>query len=1020
VFPLRTQWVGISVLLVVITAGASGWIAYDVARDTIERNATEMVWLAARSREEALISLLERRDERARALLRDVEFVCADRGAGARGCREALLEAFASIEGIVSARLSDGRDEPIIIGKPYDWPAGPPAVGILAEFTPLAEGQRSYLTDIQEGPLRLTLLWHSSLVEEIFEGAHDLGGTGETFLADPRGFFITAPAYGEAHQHNGRIDALPMETCLSGRSGQMIAPDYRGVEAIHSFRYLPQIGGGCIMAHIGVAEAMAPTRALAQRMLLLAAVLAGLAALVAALVARRSARALRVLTQRARALQAGDFSKPIPIEGPAELRTFASTFAQMSRSLRESETRNRAVLENALDSVVGMNASGLITDWNAQAEATFGWRREEVIGRRMDEVIIPPQHRAAHARGLQRFLDTGKSEILGRRIELNALTRDGREIPVELSITTPTLGGEPVFYAFVRDLTEAKRMEAERARLERLSATVNDNATVAMFLMDARQHCTYMNPAAEAMTGFTLAEVQGKPLHEFVHHTRPDGRPYPLHECPIDRALPERSREAGEEIFIRKDGSFFHVSFTASPILDGDRAVGTVIEVRDITDEKRAQGERDFLSQTSEMLSASLEFEVTLANVARAAVPRLGDFCSVQMLGDDGEVQRYATAYADPQKEASVAEALRDHIGSHGLPVGTAQVLACGQPQLVPELPADLLSRAAADNLALAPLLDEVRPVSFMGVPMRARGRVIGVISFITSARSRRRFDGRDLALAEEFVRRCTLALENARLFQQAQEAVALRDEFLSIASHELKTPLTPLQLQLQLFARQAAQYVIDPAQRQRFEDRLQGLQRQGARIQRLVDELLDLSRITLGKLQLELEPVDLAEVVRDAIAACDLETSQGRAADLMDVAVEPGIVGNWDRLRVQQVAVNLLSNALKYGQGKPVSVRIARDGDYAVLSVQDHGIGIAQEDHGRIFGRLERAVSARNYGGLGLGLYITRQAVEAMGGEIGVESAPGEGAIFTVRLPVGGKKLPGESEGVRAADNGA
>ena len=117
------------------------------------------------------------------------------------------------------------------------------------------------------------------------------------------------------------------------------------------------------------------------------------------------------------------------------------------------------------------------------------------------------------------------------------------------------------------------------------------NATVALFIMDEHQQCTYMNPAAEEMTGFTLSEVRGRPLHYFVHHTRPDGTPYPLEECPIDRALPQRNQEQGEDVFVRKDGSFYPVAFTASPLLEGGAPAGTVIEVRDTTEEKRAEEE---------------------------------------------------------------------------------------------------------------------------------------------------------------------------------------------------------------------------------------------------------------------------------------------------------------------------------------------------------------------------------------------------------------------------------------------
>jgi PAS domain S-box-containing protein len=148
----------------------------------------------------------------------------------------------------------------------------------------------------------------------------------------------------------------------------------------------------------------------------------------------------------------------------------------------------------------------------------------------------------------------------------------------------------------VEEVTQRVRAERERKETERVLAsqlrlmeTISSNGTLALFLMDERQHCTFMNPAAEQMTSYRLVEVQGRPLHEFVHHLRPDGTPYLLAECPIGGVLPTRSRMQGEEVFVHKDGSFYPVAFTASPILAEGEPVGTVIEVQDITERKRAE-----------------------------------------------------------------------------------------------------------------------------------------------------------------------------------------------------------------------------------------------------------------------------------------------------------------------------------------------------------------------------------------------------------------------------------------------
>jgi PAS domain S-box-containing protein len=236
-----------------------------------------------------------------------------------------------------------------------------------------------------------------------------------------------------------------------------------------------------------------------------------------------------------------------------------------------------------------------------------------------------------------------------------------------------------------------------------------------------------------------------------------------------------------------------------------------------------------------------------------------------------------------------------------------------------------------------------------------------------------------------------------AQLTRQAQDEVLERDEFLSIASHELRTPVTALQLQLQILNRvvKRAQSEVPPA----LLERMQALERQTRRVTLLVDELLDLSRIRLGRLELKLEETDLAQVVREALE--QLQGELERSGSRLALATTNGpAVGLWDRLRVEQVLTNLLANAVKFGQGKPIAVSVAADADRARLSVKDEGIGIAPEHQARVFGRFERAVSARHFGGLGLGLYIARQIVEAHGGAIRLESALGEGSTFTVELP--------------------
>ncbi|XXF77647.1 CHASE domain-containing protein [Myxococcaceae bacterium GXIMD 01537] len=234
------------------------------------------------------------------------------------------------------------------------------------------------------------------------------------------------------------------------------------------------------------------------------------------------------------------------------------------------------------------------------------------------------------------------------------------------------------------------------------------------------------------------------------------------------------------------------------------------------------------------------------------------------------------------------------------------------------------------------------------------------------------------------------------RLAREAQVAVRVRDDFLGVAAHELRTPLTALTLQLQLLRRLLGKE--GPVDKARLERGLETSERQTGRLSRLVDSLLDISRLTRGKLELHLEELDLTEVVQEVARRFELE-AQSRDVTLTVDAPEP-VRGSWDRLRLEQVLTNLVSNALKYGRGSPVDVSVRAEGEGARLEVRDRGIGIAPEDVSRIFERFERAASSRHYGGLGLGLFITRQLVEALGGRISVSSTPEQGSTFTVTLP--------------------
>ncbi|MBX6342462.1 MAG: HAMP domain-containing histidine kinase, partial [Thermomicrobiaceae bacterium] len=302
---------------------------------------------------------------------------------------------------------------------------------------------------------------------------------------------------------------------------------------------------------------------------------------------------------------------------------------------------------------------------------------------------------------------------------------------------------------------------------------------------------------------------------------------------------------------------------------------------------------------------------------------------------------------------------------------------------------------------------------SLIGVPLLIEGRAIGVLQVGTI--EPHRFTEEDAHLLRLAADRIALAIEHARLFEaerearaEAQAAVRAREEFLSIASHELKTPLTTVKGYAQLLGRLLAHGDVDP---RRFATAVERLTVQVGRLEELVNDLLDVSRIQQGRLQPQPERFDLTELAREVIERFE-QSAERKPQHRLVFESDGPVVGLWDPSRIDQVITNLVSNALKYSpQGGEVRVRVRQVDHAAEIAVSDQGIGITPEERQRLFKPFARGDTARQqFGGAGLGLYITAQIVERHGGTIGVESEPGKGSTFTVRLPLAPPGPPHET----------
>jgi predicted ATPase/signal transduction histidine kinase/tRNA A-37 threonylcarbamoyl transferase component Bud32 len=411
-----------------------------------------------------------------------------------------------------------------------------------------------------------------------------------------------------------------------------------------------------------------------------------------------------------------------------------------------------------------------------------------------------------------------------------------------------------------------------------------------------------------------------------------------------------------------------------------------------------------FLAEASELLGESLEYQEVLRRLAELCVRHLADFCVIDII-EEGELRRPVAVHGNPAKQPLLTELQRYYTPRRDSARPVAQVIRTGQPLLFSSVTDEVLRSRCVDERHVR-LLHEIGIRTAIYVPLVARGQITGALT-LASANQDRLYGPVDLELAQEFANRAAIAIDNARLYRDAQDAIRQRDEFLAVASHELRSPMTSLGLALQAVLR--ADSSRKPRDPEAWQHLIGRALRQSERLNRLIEDLLDVSRIETQKLPLEPTAVELDGLVQEVVARLELDLMRSQCP----VAIRSGALvrGFWDRSRIDQVVTNLLTNAIKFGAGKPIDIVVGEEAGIARLRVQDQGIGIDPAKQRDIFERFGRAVSAWQYGGLGLGLYICRKIVEAHGGSIRVESRPGAGAAFTVELPCAGSTAPGDGD---------
>ncbi|PTL79857.1 transporter substrate-binding domain-containing protein [Vitiosangium sp. GDMCC 1.1324] len=434
--------------------------------------------------------------------------------------------------------------------------------------------------------------------------------------------------------------------------------------------------------------------------------------------------------------------------------------------------------------------------------------------------------------------------------------------------------------------------------------------------------------------------------------------------------------------------------------------VGTVIvwnkalhrQVRARThDLAEAHRNASFLAEASVILSETLDYSETLSRLGDLCVRYLADWCVIDVVTEN-RIHRIAGAHINPMKRPLLDTLAERYPAQVDSPSPASEVLRTHQPHLYPEMTPDEI-RATCVSEEHAQLILGLGTRSAIAVPLVSRGNMIGVLT-LGSGEPGRRYGPKELELAQEMARRATIAYDHAQLYQQAQEAIRIRDVFLMVAAHELRTPLTSLKLRLATLRRLAHEAPAQGVQTDALLRELPRIEAQADRLHLLIEQLLDVSHIGAGRFELSREEVDLCQVVQEVVEGSREQLA--RCGSPLELQLDCPAVGWWDRVRLEQLVANLLGNAIKFGEGKPLELRVEPEPETVRLVMRDQGIGFPSEAKTRIFEKFERAVSERHYGGLGLGLFIARQIIDAHGGTISVESTPGEGSTFTVVLPRG------------------
>jgi len=635
------------------------------------------------------------------------------------------------------------------------------------------------------------------------------------------------------------------------------------------------------------------------------------------------------------------------------------------------------LLDLSPDALIVVDQAGTIVRANEQVATLFGYGPEELHGQQL-ETLLPEELRASHTAHRDYYVTTPRMRSMGAGLQLCGLRKDGRELPVDISLRPVLLGEELLTIGAIRDVSEQRRAERERmqqAEQLRQQSELIELSHDAILVRDPSSRVLFWNTGAEKLYGWTAREAHGRISHTLLK-TR-----FPVSRADVDLHLAQDGYWEGELVHIRRNDTPVFVESRQAVVRDGQGRPTAVLEInRDIT-------ERHRLEQATQTVQAQTIARLSFFQLLIDALPS-----SIYLVyGEDARLllaNRAATSVWGAEWHAD--QPMQEFLESNGISILSAQ----GRPLALEEL---ATLRAVREGIMVRHHQETIRRPNQSSLPVLVNAVAFDAPQGWQLLRQQEEVPGTVQQAPVE-----ALALVVHQDVSILKEAEYLKDEFIGVAAHELRNPLAVLKgFASMLMYQTTAGNGADLAEWQR--EALGEIEEATTRLDKLTEDLLDVTRLQAGRLALSRTPTDLVELTRHMVVQQQMTTTQHTLS--LDTA-SLSLIAEIDRGRIEQVLSNLLSNAIKYSpQGGPITLTLHETGTprEALLAIRDQGIGIPARQQARMFGRFARAENAHasQITGTGLGLYLSRELVEQHGGRLWFESTEGVGSTFFLCLPL-------------------